>query len=279
MTARILSGKDISAQVLESLRPAVKDLKPNLVIIQVGDNPESTSYVNQKLKACKEIGMDHELKRLPEDSSPDFLFAVINECNDAPYVTGFIVQMPLPAPLDALTQQVREMIDPKKDVDGFHPENMQKVSTGDDTGLAPATPQAVMMLLDADGIDVKGKHAVVIGRSWNLGHPLRRMLEHRGATVVVIHSKTPHPADIASKADILFAAAGSPKLVTADWVKPGAVVIDIGITRVGKELVGDVDIDAVKELASVITPVPGGVGPMTVASLLKNCVKAAERQR
>jgi hypothetical protein len=167
-------------------------------------------------------------------------------------------------------------VDPKKDIDGFHAEDIAKLSTGDANVLAPATPQGVMMLLDADGIDVRGKHCVVIGRSWNLGSPLKTMLEQRGATVDVIHSKTEDPASIAQKADILFAAAGSPKLVKKNWVKPGAIVIDIGITRVGKDLVGDVDFDDVKDVASVITPVPGGVGPMTVASLLANCVKAAQ---
>lgn len=279
MTAKILSGKEASARVLEGLRVKVRELKPKLVIIQVGENPASDVYIEQKLRACASIGMAADHKKLPEMTTIDELLRLIRECNADTTVTGFIVQMPLPSHLEKETARVQEAIDPNKDVDGFHPENLKKLEEGKSDGFVPATPAGVVLLLDDAGIEIKGRHAVVIGRSNTVGKPLAFLLKNRGARVDVIHRETTDPVELMRRADLLFAAAGSPKLVKWDMIKPGAVVVDIGITRIDGQLLGDVDFDMVKEVASAITPVPGGVGPMTVASLLKNTVMAAERSK
>jgi methylenetetrahydrofolate dehydrogenase (NADP+)/methenyltetrahydrofolate cyclohydrolase len=279
MTARILSGREAADRILDALKPKVALLKPKLVIIQVGNDPASDAYVKQKLKAAASIGMQAEHKQFPEDCGKPELFTAVRSCNNDPTVSGIIVQVPLPEHLQASVPEIQKTIDPAKDVDGFHPNNLKKLLDGDTNGFFPATPAGVLLLLDDAGVELAGKHAVVIGRSNTVGKPLAQLLTSRGMTVEVVHRQTPNPHEVIRKADVLCSAAGQPKMVTADMVKPGAVVIDIGLTRVEGKLLGDVDFVAVKEVASAITPVPGGVGPMTVASLLKNCVMAAERQK
>jgi len=275
MTARILSGREAADALLASLKPAVAELDPKLVIVQVGDDPASASYIKQKLKSCEAVGMRHEHKHLPADCTIDTLRQVIGDLNGDPDVTGFIMQLPLPKQLEQYVPEIIASIDPRKDVDGFGTENVGKVFLGVDTeDLPPATPSGVIAMLDHYKIPVSGKHAVVVGRSNIVGKPLAIMLLNRGATVTVCHSKTPDLGAITRQADILCSAVGKAKLITKDMVKPGAVVIDVGVNRVDGKLCGDTDFDAVSEVASAITPVPGGVGPMTVASLIRNTVKA-----
>ena len=275
MSAQILSGKDIATKLLASLKEDVKKLDPKLVIVQVGDDPASASYIKQKFKACSEVGMRSEHLHLPEKCTEKELMDTVKKLNADSDVTGFIVQLPLPKHLQHLVETITESIDPKKDVDGFGAANIGNTFMGKDhERLPPATPPGVIYMLESSGIKIEGKHAVVVGRSNIVGKPLAVMLLNRGATVTVCHSKTKDVAAETKKADILCAAVGKAKMIKADMVKPGAVVIDIGVSRDEEGLKGDVDFDAVKEVASYITPVPGGVGPMTVASLIKNCVAA-----
>jgi len=279
MSALILDGRKVAAEVLAVLKPKVAKLNPKLVIVQVGDDPASSSYIRQKLKSCAEIGMRYEQKHLPASIPFEKLLELIDELNHDPDVTGFIVQLPLPDPLQARVPELIRAVDPKKDVDGFGAYNLGKMFLSKEfEHLPPATPAGVLLLLEHYHITVAGKHAVVVGRSNTAGKPLAIMLLNRDATVTVCHSKTKDIASCTKQADILAVAVGKPKFITKDMVKPGAVVIDIGINEVDGKLVGDVDFEAVREVASAITPVPGGVGPMTVASLLRNVVRAKERQ-
>lgn len=279
MSAQILSGKEASAALLQSLKEKVRKMDPKLVVVQVGDDPASTSYIKQKFKSAKEVGMRSEHRHLPADTTKEQLFAVIDELNADPDVTGFIVQLPLPSHLQQFVPDVIEAIDPLKDVDGFTAMNVGKTFIGLDRNvLAPATPAGVMALLDHYEIPLEGKHAVVIGRSNNVGKPIGIMLLNRGATVSICHRKTKDLAAITRQADILCVAVGKENLITKDMVKPGAVVIDVGMNRSDKGLKGDVDFETVKEIASAITPVPGGIGLMTVAALIRNCVIAKELQ-
>lgn len=279
MTAQILSGKDASAALLEALKPDVEKLDPKLVVIQVGEDPASSSYIKQKVKSCEKVGMRNEHKHLPADTSKEDLFALIDELNADTDVSGFFVQLPLPDHLQPLVPQIIKAIDPKKDVDGFGAYNLGKVFLSTEfEHLPPATPAGMIALLEHYNIDVAGKHAVVIGRSNTVGKPMGIMLLNRNATVTICHSKTADLPTITKQADILIAAVGRPKFVTADMVKDGAIVIDVGIHRTEDGLVGDTDFDALSEKVSAITPVPGGVGPMTVAGLLKNCTEAKRRQ-
>jgi methylenetetrahydrofolate dehydrogenase (NADP+) / methenyltetrahydrofolate cyclohydrolase len=279
MPARILSGTDVADELLDGLKPQVRALDPKLVIVQVGEDPASSAYVARKLKSCERIGMRHEHRRLPAHVTFEDLMAVIEDLNGDADVTGFIVQLPLPKHLWERMPLINKAIDPQKDVDGFTAYNLGKTLLSKEfEHLPPATPAGIILLLEHYGIPVAGKHAVIVGRSNIVGKPLAPMLINRDATVTVCHSKTPKLSDFTKRADILISAAGSPKLITASMVKKGAVVIDVGMTRTDEGLAGDVDFEAVAKVASAVTPMPGGVGPMTVASLLRNCVVAKQRQ-
>jgi methylenetetrahydrofolate dehydrogenase (NADP+) / methenyltetrahydrofolate cyclohydrolase len=279
MTATILSGKEVSATLLDALKIKVKQLNPKLVVVQVGDDPASSSYIKQKMASCEAVGMRHTHIHLSEDTTKEELFDLIHELNEDSDVTGFIVQLPLPKHLQPLVNDVIEAIHPPKDVDGFGAKNLGEVFlSAEREMLPPATPSGVIAMLEHYQIEVTGKHAVIVGKSNIVGKPLAVML-NRAATVSICHSKTADLGAMTRQADILIVAVGKANLVTKDMVKPGAVVIDVGMNRVDGKLCGDVDFDAVKEIVSAITPVPGGVGPLTVASLIRNCVRAKELQK
>ena len=280
MTAQLLDGKAISAE----LRTQVKDRvdarlqagrrAPGLVVVLVGDNPASQVYVRNKQNACQQVGFKSELLRLPAGTSQEELLAVVDELNARDDVDGILVQLPLPEQIDEDT--VTERISPHKDVDGFHPYNIGRLVLRQPL-LRPCTPKGVMTMLAHTGIDLVGKDAVIIGQSNIVGRPMFLELLMARCTVTVCHSKTKDLAGKVRGADIVVAAVGVPRFVKADWVKPGAIVIDVGINRLEDgSLCGDVDTDAVGEVASWITPVPGGVGPMTVATLLENTLLAAD---
>lgn len=283
MTARILEGKDFSARIKEEARAAVAQLKadgitPGLTVIIVGDNPASQVYVRNKHKTCEELGIRSDVIALPEDSTKDQLLDTIDRLNADPAVNGILVQLPLPSAIKSHEQEILERIDPLKDVDGFHPFNVGKLVTGAPT-LVPCTPAGCVKMLDLAGIDIDGKRAVIIGRSNIVGKPMLHLLMARHATVTVCHSHTKPLGEVTREADILVAAMGRAKFVTADMVKAGATVIDVGINRIApKKLVGDVDFDSVKEIAGAITPVPGGVGLLTVSMLMQNVVTATRLQ-
>lgn len=257
---------------------------PGLAVVLVGDNPASQVYVRMKGKACDEAGLYHETIKLSKDTSEGELMALLERLNANPQIHGILVQLPLPKQID--TNRALHRIDPRKDVDGFHPENIGKVAAGDATGFRPATPYGVQQLLLRTGVETKGAHAVVVGRSNIVGRPMAALLLQDApggnATVTVCHSRTRNIEQHTTQADILIVAIGKPEFVTGDMVKPGAVVIDVGVNRVddpskkqGYRLVGDVKFDEAKQVASAITPVPGGVGPMTITMLLYNTVQAA----
>ncbi|MFC4022832.1 bifunctional methylenetetrahydrofolate dehydrogenase/methenyltetrahydrofolate cyclohydrolase FolD [Oceanobacillus longus] len=279
MTAQIINGKELSAELKQEMKVEVEGLKqkgltPHLTVVLVGDNPASKSYVKGKEKAAEITGISSSLIELPSSTSEDELLQLINELNDDKSVHGILVQLPLPDQIRE--QQVIEAIHPDKDVDGFHPSNIGKMMTGEDTFL-PCTPFGIITMLKSKAIEMEGKHAVVIGRSNIVGKPVGQLLLNENATVTYCHSKTKNMKEIAANADILIAAIGKAHAITAEYVKEGAVVIDVGINRQpdGK-LTGDVDFESVKEIASYITPVPKGVGPMTITMLLKNTIKAAK---
>lgn len=279
MPALLLDGRKAADAVLDMLKPMVEVLDPKLVVVQVGEDPASSSYINQKMKSCEKIGMRSEHRHLNPDITLEELMEVIHSLNADPDVSGFIVQLPLPKHLEVHVPDIIASIDPKKDVDGFGPANIGNVFLSKDFEyLPPATPGGIVALLEHYDIDVKGKHVVIVGRSNIVGKPIAVMLLNRDATVTVCHSKTKNLKEQTLQADILIAAIGKPKMITADMVKEGAVVVDVGMSRTEEGLKGDVDFEAVKEKASAITPVPGGVGPMTVASLIRNCVHAKEKQ-
>ena len=284
MTARILYGKDFAAKIKDSARLGVEELKknfgitPGLAVIIVGENPASQVYVRNKHKTCEELGIISEVVALPENSTKTDLLAKIDELNADKNIHGILVQLPLPAAIKAHSDEILNRIDPLKDVDGFHPENVGNLVIGNPK-LVPCTPAGCIEMLDLANIEIDGKNAVIIGRSNIFGKPLFHLLLARHATVTVCHTHTKNLPEIARQADILVAASGKPNLITADMIKSGATVIDVGINRIApKKLVGDVDFDAVKDIAGAITPVPGGVGLLTVAMLMKNVVKAAEMQ-
>lgn len=280
MTAQILDGKLVAAAVKAQVAEAVADLdyRPGLATVLVGDDPASHTYVAGKRRDAGEVGIESFHHELPADLSQDGLESLIDTLNADDFVDGILVQLPLPDHLDA--EAIVECIDPSKDVDGLHPHNLGLLVL-DRPGLRPCTPSGIMRILDHYAIPTTGKRAVVIGRSFLVGRPLALMFSGKGAdaTVSVAHSRTADLAALTREADILVAAVGSPRLVTADLVKPGAVVIDVGISRGDSGLVGDVDFEGVSEVASAITPVPGGVGPMTRAMLLANTLKAAQARR
>lgn len=278
--AKIIDGKVISASVKKRVQDEVTDLKQKgvtvgLAVIIVGEDPASKVYVSNKKKACEALGIISEEYALPESTTNEELLALINELNRKPSINGILCQLPLPKHLDE--KLIINSIDPNKDVDAFHPFNVGKIMIGDFHFL-PCTPAGVMEMLEYEGIDVTGKNCVVIGRSNIVGKPMNMLLLHKNGTVTVCHSKTKNLAEICKKADILVAAVGRPNFVTADMVKPDAVVIDVGINRVDGKLCGDVDFENVSKIASAITPVPGGVGPMTIAMLMQNTLTAAKIQ-
>ncbi|ABB56809.1 bifunctional methylenetetrahydrofolate dehydrogenase/methenyltetrahydrofolate cyclohydrolase FolD [Synechococcus elongatus] len=276
MAAAILDGRALAAQRRQQLREQVEAIapavgrRPGLAVIMVGDNPASAVYVRNKERACEQTGIVSFGKHLPGDSSEAEIRALIEELNQDDRVDGILVQLPLPSHLDAVPLLLA--IDPEKDADGLHPLNLGRLLRGEE-GLRSCTPAGVMELLAANQIDPAGKKAVVIGRSILVGKPLAMMLLEANATVTIAHSRTPNLPEVCRQADIVVAAVGRPELVGADWIKPGAVVVDVGINRLEDgRLVGDVDYEAASAITSWITPVPGGVGPMTVAMLLHNTV-------
>ncbi|MFQ5732353.1 MAG: bifunctional methylenetetrahydrofolate dehydrogenase/methenyltetrahydrofolate cyclohydrolase FolD [Planctomycetaceae bacterium] len=283
MTARMIDGKRIAAELRAGLADDVRRFQkatgvtPHLAAVLVGDDPASAVYVRNKQRACEKAGIRSTLHRLPAETSQDELLSLVAGCNAANDVHGILVQLPLPGQIDE--QAVLDLVSPLKDVDAFHPENVGLIVQNRPRFL-PCTPHGIQELLRIESIETSGKHAVVLGRSEIVGKPMALLLMRKGgnanATVTVCHSRTRNIAEIARTADILIAAIGKPNFVTAEMVKPAAVVIDVGINRVDGTLVGDVDFDAVKEVASAITPVPGGVGPMTIAMLLKNTLAAAK---
>jgi methylenetetrahydrofolate dehydrogenase (NADP+)/methenyltetrahydrofolate cyclohydrolase len=296
MTAKIISGNEVAKEIRAELKERATKLKergitPGLVMIRVGEDPASVSYVSGKEKAAEEIGVWTQTIVLPENASEKELLAKVKEMNKAEHVDGILVQLPLPKHINA--DKVLNLIDPVKDVDGFHPVNVGKMLIGDPYFM-PCTPHGAVELMIRSGNPPEGKHVVICGRSNIVGKPLMAMLVQKNkranATVTVVHTGTKNMAQITRQADILVAAMGSPEVIKADMVKEGAVVIDVGVNRVGwkpsktdptkqvPDLRGDVDFEAVKEKASAITPVPGGVGPMTITMLMVNTVVAAERR-
>jgi methylenetetrahydrofolate dehydrogenase (NADP+) / methenyltetrahydrofolate cyclohydrolase len=283
VTARIIDGKAIAERVQAEVAQQTAELReqsgvvPQLVAILVGDDPASASYVRGKKRACEQAGMKSTVHMLAATTTEQELLALVEKCNADPEIHGILVQLPLPKQIR--TQRVLDAVSPLKDVDAFHPENVGRIVQGRPRFL-PCTPHGIQRLLLESNTEVAGAEVVVLGRSEIVGKPMALMLLQKGAgadaTVTVCHSRTRNLPEVTRRADILIAAIGSPKFVTADMVKPGAVVIDVGINRVGDKLVGDVDFEAVKEVASAITPVPGGVGKMTIAMLLANTLKAAK---
>jgi methylenetetrahydrofolate dehydrogenase (NADP+) / methenyltetrahydrofolate cyclohydrolase len=291
MTARLLDGvalgKAIRAEVAEEVaRLSAGGRRPGLAVVIVGEDPASQVYVRSKGRACEEAGMHSETIRLPADTTEAALLATIDRLNADPVIHGMLVQLPLPKHINA--EAVLRRVDPSKDVDGFHPVNVGKLAIGDASAFRPATPYGVQQMLIRSGIETKGAHAVIVGRSTIVGRPMASLLLQDApggnATVTVCHSRSRDLATITRLADILVVAIGRPEFVTADMVRPGAVVIDVGINRVddsaqpkGYRLAGDVAFGPVSEIASAITPVPGGVGPMTIAMLLRNTLQAMQQ--
>ena len=279
MSAKILSGREAADALLLTLKPKVQKLDPKLVVVQVGNDPASESYIKQKFKSCEAVGMRSEHIHLPEDTKLETLMDVVMKLNGDPDVTGFIVQVPLPPALQAHVPEIVKAIDPKKDIDGFGAYNLGKMFLSVAfEHLPPATPGGIVILLEHYNIPVKGKHVVIVGRSNTVGKPIAVMLLNRDATVTVCHHHTKDLAVLTLQADILIVAVGKAGLITGDMVKEGVVIIDVGMNKTEQGLVGDCDFDSVSSKASAITPVPGGVGPMTVASLIRNCVRAKERE-
>lgn len=290
MTAQIIDGKQVAADMRTELKVEVAKLKeqgivPGLGVILVGEDPASQSYVTAKERACENIGIYSDDNRLPAEASQEELMALVEKMNNDPKINGILVQLPLPKGINEA--EVLLAIDPAKDVDGFHPINVGKMMVGEKAFL-PCTPHGIIQLLLRSGVTIEGAEVVIVGRSNIVGKPLANMLIQKkpnaNATVTVCHTRTKNLPSHTKRADIVIAAAGRPNTVTADMIKEGVVVIDVGVNRVedatkkkGYRLVGDVDFEAVKEKASFITPVPGGVGPMTITMLLYNTVESAKR--
>ena len=277
--ATILSGKTVSARIKENLTKEIAELKtngilPGLAVIIVGEDPASKVYVGRKEAMCTELGMHSEKFALPEDTTQDELLELVEKLNNDDKIHGILVQLPLPKHLDE--KAVINTIRPEKDVDAFHPVNVGKIMIGD-YDFVPCTPAGIMELIAESGVEVEGKTCVVVGRSNIVGKPMSMLLLHKNGTVTTCHSRTKNLAEVVKTADILVAAVGKANFITADMVKPGAVVIDVGMNRLEDgRLVGDVDFEGVEKVARAITPVPGGVGPMTIAMLMKNTFTAAK---
>jgi len=284
VSATVIDGKQVAARVQEEVAREVAQLKeegltPGLAVVLVGDDPASQVYTANKERTARELGMHSVLHKLPATASQDEVAELVQRLNRDPAIHGILVQSPLPEGLDI--DAVVRLIDPLKDVDGSHPENVGRLWLGQD-GLVPCTPAGVMRLLQEYGVDPKGKHAVIVGRSNIVGKPMAALLLRAHATVTVCHSRTVDLKETCRRADILVAAVGKLQMITGEYIKPGAVVIDVGINPVPgykRRIRGDVDFDSAAEVASLITPVPGGVGPMTIAMLMANTVKAARLQR
>ncbi len=277
--ANIIDGKAVSAQVKENIKAEVAELKAKgieigLAVVIVGDDPASQVYVRNKEKACEYVGFNSYKYALPAETAEEELLALVDKLNNDDNVDGILVQLPLPKHLD--DKLIINNIRPDKDVDAFHPVNVGKIMIGDYSFL-PCTPAGVMELIHSTGVEVSGKKCVVVGRSNIVGKPMAMLLLHESGTVTICHSKTQDLKEVCSQADILVAAVGRPKMITADYVKEGAVVIDVGMDRdENGKLCGDVDFEDCKEKAGYITPVPGGVGPMTIAMLMKNTLTAGK---
>ncbi|WP_022851406.1 bifunctional methylenetetrahydrofolate dehydrogenase/methenyltetrahydrofolate cyclohydrolase FolD [Limisalsivibrio acetivorans] len=281
MTAAKIDGKALAQKVRGELAEKVAEMKakngrvPGLAVVLVGEDPASQVYVRMKGKACDEAGFKSVIDRMPESTTTEELLAKVEAYNNDETINGILVQLPLPDQIDE--KKVLYAIKPEKDVDGFHPVSVGLLNIGETKGFAPCTPAGVMEMFKEYNIDVEGKNAVVIGRSNIVGKPMAALLTRANATVTICHSRTKDIASICRDADIIVAAIGKAKFVTADMVKEGAVVIDVGMNRVDEKLMGDVDYEAAAEKASYITPVPGGVGPMTIAMLLANTYRAFEQ--
>eukprot|EP00164_Ancoracysta_twista_P001730 GFYU01002269.1.p2 GENE.GFYU01002269.1~~GFYU01002269.1.p2 ORF type:complete len:295 (+),score=103.28 GFYU01002269.1:75-959(+) len=288
--ANLIDGKTISQTIQDELKAVCEDLNaktgkaPGLGVVIVGERKDSQTYVRMKKRACEKVGITSISKELPADITQDDLIKVVQEMNDDPEVDGILVQLPLPEHINE--EAVLNAIRIEKDVDGFHPENIGKIGMrGRDPLFVSCTPKGCIELLDRSGVKIEGKHAVVLGRSNIVGLPVSLLLLGRNATVTICHSRTADIAATCREADIVIAAIGKAEFVKGDWIKPGAVVIDVGINSVddassakGYRLVGDCDFEECKKNASLITPVPGGVGPMTIAMLLSNCIESAKRR-
>lgn len=289
MTTTLINGKEISRRIRQGLKAEIAELTaqgrtPGLAVVLVGEDPASQVYVGSKVKACAELGIYSQKWALPTETTQDQLIDLIRQLNADDRIHGILVQSPPPKHIDE--EAVVLTIDPRKDVDGFHPVNVAKLVLEEDEGFVPCTPLGCIELLKAYGIKTAGKHAVVIGRSMIVGKPMANLLVSKkaNATVTIAHSRTRNLAEICRSADIIVAAVGKPHMITAEHIKPGAVVLDVGINRIpdssspkGYRIVGDVDFDNVRDLCSAITPVPGGVGPMTIAMLMANTVKACRQ--
>jgi len=289
--AHLIEGRTVAEQVYAELRGTIAELKasgriPGLAVVLVGDNPASRAYVRSKDKMCRDLGLHSVKLELPTETTQQQLLARVDELNRDPAIHGILVQSPPPKHIDEAA--IVRALDPKKDVDGFHPINVAKLALGDETGFIPCTPLGCQRLLNSSQIEITGAHVVILGRSMIVGKPLALLLMRKGrggdATVTVVHSRSRRLAEITHSADILIAAIGQPEYVRGEHVRDGAVVIDVGINRVddsnsprGYRLVGDVAFDEVSQKASAITPVPGGVGPMTIAMLMANTVKACQQ--
>ncbi len=288
MTATIIDGTAIAAKVRESVRAGVQEMQqrhgytPGLATVLVGEDPASDTYVRMKQRMCEELGIRSIGHTLPADATQEEVESLVRELNANPDVNGILVQLPLPGHIDE--EAVLGAIDLEKDVDGFHPVNIGRLAMkGRDPLFIPCTPHGVMVLLEESGVKIGGADAVVVGRSNIVGLPVAMLLQKANATVTICHSRTKDLADHIRQGDILIAAIGRPEMITGDMIKPGAVVIDVGVNRIddanarrGYRLVGDVNYEQAKEVAGAITPVPGGVGPMTIAMLMKNTLRAAE---
>ena len=281
-SAVIIDGKAVSQQTREKIAVETKELKektgitPGLAVVIVGDDPASRVYVNNKKKACAEVGFYSEEHALPAETTQEELVKLVKELNSREEIDGILVQLPLPKHIDE--KAVIEAISPKKDVDAFHEQNVGKIMIGNYSFL-PCTPAGIVELIDSIGVDVTGMECVVIGRSNIVGKPMAMLMLHKNATVTICHSRTKNLPEVCRRADILIAAVGIAKFVKADMVKPGAIVIDVGMDRdENGKLCGDVDFENVKEVAGYLTPVPGGVGPMTISMLMKNTLTAAKER-
>lgn len=290
MSATVISGKQLSKDIREELKKEVVEVKakyndvPKLVVVIVGEDPASVSYVTAKQKGATYVGFDSELIKKPVDITEQELLDLIQSLNDDESVNGILVQLPLPKHIDM--DKVLDTISLAKDVDGFHPENVGNLHVGR-PALVPCTPKGIITMIKSAGLPIEGKNAVVVGRSNIVGKPVSMLLLGENATVTIAHSRTQDLAGLCRTADILVAAVGRAEMIKGDWVKPGAVVIDVGVNRIQREidgvmknkLVGDVEFDGAAEVASFITPVPGGVGPMTITSLLQNTLEAFYNQK
>lgn len=271
-----IDGKALAREIEKDLSTSIAnwEQKPGLAVVRVGDDPASIVYIRHKQKACERVGIYSEVHELPESARYEEVAQTLESLNQSPKIHGILLQLPLPSGLDS--NRLLQLISPQKDVDGFHPYNLGCLMSGI-PGILPCTPAGIMQMLQAHSVELEGKKAVVVGRSNIVGKPIAQLLTAANATVTLCHSRTVNLKQHTQTADIIIAAVGRPKFITGDMVKEGAVLIDVGINRLEGKLVGDIDFDTAAPKASLITPVPGGVGPMTVAMLLKNTVEAAQR--